>query len=288
MSMRVLACAKVNLTLEVLGKRPDGYHEAATVLHSIGLADELRFEPHDSLILAGDSAGAPGEANLALKAGRALQAALGERRGARITLRKRIAVAAGLGGGSSDAAATLAGLARLWERDVPKKDLERIAAGLGSDVPFFLTGGAALGEGRGERITPLPPLRDTWLVVAPASLDATGKTGKLYAALTPASYTKGEATQRVAAALRAGRPVTSASLCNVFESVAAMVYPGYEQRRRAFLEAGAVAAHLAGSGPSLFALAAGQEDGERIAAGLRARDIAASVVKAVASSYNFV
>ena len=174
---RLSAPAKVNLTFEALGRRADGYHEVRTVLHAVSLADEIAFAPADDLSLAveppeagafSSAASAPtGDDNLVLRAARLLRREAGVKTGAAIRLRKRIPVAAGLGGGSSDAAAALRGLRRLWGLDLDADALRELAAQLGSDVPFFVTGGAALAEGRGERLTPLPPAQGGMVVMAP-------------------------------------------------------------------------------------------------------------------------
>lgn len=174
---RLSAPAKVNLTFEALGRRADGYHEVRTVLHAISLADEIAFAPADDLSLAveppekgafSSAASAPaGDDNLVLRAARLLRREAGVKTGAAIRLRKRIPVAAGLGGGSSDAAAALRGLRRLWGLDLDADALRELAAQLGSDVPFFVTGGAALAEGRGERIMPLPPAQGNVVVMSP-------------------------------------------------------------------------------------------------------------------------
>src|SRR5512145_2350061 len=150
------AAAKVNLTLEVLGKRPDGYHEIATVMQTVDLADRLTLEDAETLELDASAAGVPTDGtNLALRAAMALRETVGITRGVRISLDKRIPVAAGLGGGSADAAAVLLGLNRLWGLRWPRARLEAIAVTLGMDVPFFLRGGGALATGRGEQLEPV-------------------------------------------------------------------------------------------------------------------------------------
>ena len=146
--LRLPAPAKVNLTFEVLGRRADGYHEVRTILQAISLADELAFEEADALTLTVEPAGAaPVEENLVLTAARLLQREVGVSGGAAIHLVKRIPTAGGLGGGSSDAATALLGLRRLWGLDLDAAALRALAARLGSDVPFFVSGGTALGEG---------------------------------------------------------------------------------------------------------------------------------------------
>ena len=181
----VAAPAKINLSLEILRRRDDGYHDVATVLQTVDLADELAFTPASEIVVEGDTEGIPQEENLVYRAACLFQDHLGETRGARIGLHKRIPLAAGLGGGSTDAAATLVGLCRLWERDLRRGELAALAAELGSDVPFFLYGGTALAEGRGERVTPLPPLRHADLVLVAPPIDLPAKTATLYRSLDP-------------------------------------------------------------------------------------------------------
>ena len=154
----VRSTSKLNLFLEVLGKRPDGYHELETVMHEIGLGDDLAFEPAAEVSLEVRGSGlSAGPDNLVMKAARLLAAETGGSRGARITLVKRVPLGAGLGGGSADAAATLLALDRLWDLHLPPATLGALAARLGSDINFFLAGGTALCHGRGEIVTPLPP-----------------------------------------------------------------------------------------------------------------------------------
>ena len=155
--MEVEAQAKLNLTFEVLGKRGDGYHEVKTVMQTIGLSDRISLEHWPTLRVDCDSRELSGEANLVYKAAHALARSRGIQARARIRIQKRIPVAMGLGGGSSDAAAALRVLNDLWETGATQEELGEIAATIGSDVSFFLTGGTALAEGRGEIVSPLPP-----------------------------------------------------------------------------------------------------------------------------------
>ena len=160
------AFAKVNRSLVVLGRRPDGYHEIDTLFQTIDLSDEIRFEEDRSLSLSAGGIDLPeGGENLVVRAAHALSEHAGVVRGARIRLWKRIPVGAGLGGGSADAAATLLGLNALWRLERSADDLCAIAATVGSDVPFFLHGGRARGTGRGERIEPLPDRASECLVL---------------------------------------------------------------------------------------------------------------------------
>ena len=150
---------KVNLYLEVVGRRPDGYHDLRTVMQAVDLCDELELATREDGRIAlncSDPALPMGDGNLVVRAARMMQERSGTRRGADLALRKRVPVGGGLGGGSADAALTLLGLDRLWGLDTGREALTEMAASLGSDVAFFLHGGTALCEGRGERVTPVP------------------------------------------------------------------------------------------------------------------------------------
>ena len=168
-------------------------------------------------------------------------------------------------GGSSDAAATLLGLPRLWGLDLDKRRLLELAAKLGSDVPFFIEGGTALGEGRGEQLTPLPTPGGMWAVVLSHPGDvADGKTGRLYSLLTPSHYSVGGAqTEEVARRLRSSEPL-AAALFNVFDEVAPAAYERLAFGHRAMADAGAPAVHLAGSGPALFTVTGGEAEARRM------------------------
>lgn len=153
------APAKLNLGLQVLGRRDDGFHELVTVFQEIDLLDQLSLFPASEISLQVRGLPVPeGEDNLVLQAARLLAEELGGSPGARLVLHKRIPAGAGLGGGSSDAASTLRGLNQLWGGGLEHEELRRLALRLGSDVPYFLVGGTALGMGRGEAVCPLPDL----------------------------------------------------------------------------------------------------------------------------------
>ncbi|MCH7511708.1 MAG: 4-(cytidine 5'-diphospho)-2-C-methyl-D-erythritol kinase [Chloroflexi bacterium] len=265
------APAKVNWTLEVLGKRADGYHEVRTILQTIRLGDyvELRAASELSLSVRGAtrafrraSREAP-ETNLAYRAAALLRERAGVSAGAEIRLSKRIPVAAGLGGGSSDAAATLRGLRDLWGLSISDEALASIAAGLGSDVPFFLRGGTALASGRGDVLAPLPDGPPQRLVLAwPERAGPADKTARMYAALRPEHYSDGSRTERLADRLRAGEPVRDEDVYNVFEQVLPKVDP---ETTEAFEQAAALGLgqpHLAGSGPAFFFLLASEQPAE--------------------------
>ena len=265
MSLTLQAYAKINLTLEVLAKRPDGYHEVASVLQTISLADTLTFDPSANLDLRCDVPNLQSPDNLVLKAAKLLREATGCTKGAVIQLTKRIPIAAGLGSGSTDAAATLVGLNQLWELNLSLDKLTELAAKLGSDVAFFLYGGTALAKGRGEEITLLPPAPELWLVLLkPAIEPVPSKTAQLYSRLNPSHYTSGQHTRKLFTHLNHGGNVDDSFLFNVFEQVVFDFFPKLSGYRSSLLKAGARSVHLAGSGPALFTLVPDKARGEAI------------------------
>lgn len=271
MSLTLPAYAKINLTLQVLRKRADGYHEIVSVLQSISLSDTLTVSPASGLNLSAPGLDCPVEDNLALKAARLLQETTGCTLGADIRLQKRIPSAAGLGGGSSDAATTLLALNELWGLGLARASLLTLAAGLGSDVPFFLYGGTVLAQGRGERLTPLPSLSGLWVVLAAPPLILPHKTRSLYAALSPNDLTDGQATWQVVADLRAGRGLDHSLLVNAFERAAFALYPPIAHCRQALLAAGAPFVRLSGSGPTVYTLVKEEAEGRGIGQRLAGR-----------------
>lgn len=225
--LTVLAPAKLNLTLEVLAKRPDGFHEIRSVIQSINLCDSLCFQLSQSLKFKSDVPDWIPQDSLVSKATSLLKKATGCGKGATIEVSKRIPLVSGLGGDSSDAVATLRGLNKLWQLGLSQDELLELAERLGSDVAFFLYGGTALVEGRGEIVTPLPLLPHMWVVlVVPPAPRLMGKTERLYASLKASHYTDGQITERLVEALKAGREFTPSLLFNTFENVAFDCFSG--------------------------------------------------------------
>lgn len=254
------AHAKLNLTLEVLSKRPSGYHELVSVMQSVDLHDTVTVCESDTLELAED-AGIPAAENLVVRAAEALRRAAGVSRGARIELAKCIPVAAGLGGGSADAAATLRALNRLWSVGLSRSDLAEIGATLGSDVPFLVHEGTALVEGRGERVTRLPtPKVDSVVILAP-EIQIARKTASLFARLAPRDFTSGATSRNLARCMEEARDFERAALSNVFDAFAADAFESWAEYRAGFESLGA-AVVLSGAGPSMFALPSSREQGE--------------------------
>jgi 4-diphosphocytidyl-2-C-methyl-D-erythritol kinase len=248
------AAAKVNLALEVLGRRADGYHEIVTVMQGVELSDRVVLEDVETLELRTTAPGVPTDAsNLALRAAMVLREAAGIDRGVRITLDKRIPVAAGLGGGSTDAAAVLLGLNRLWSLRWPIARLTEAAVALGMDVPFFLRGGTGFATGRGEELDRMRGMALALVLVNPRYASSTAEA---YGRLTPAMYTDGARARTVAAALRTKRVERVAgSLYNVLEAAVAPAQPEIGRMKAALLSAGALGALMSGSGPTVFGIA---------------------------------
>lgn len=260
--LMLLAPAKFNLTLEVLGKRSDGFHEICSILQTIDLWDSIYMELRPCGIdFHCSQPNLENPENLVWRAAESLKLARANQ-GVSITLQKGIPEAAGLGGGSSDAAATLKGLDYLWETNLGREKLAFIASQLSSDAPFFLVGRTALAQGRGESITTLHPLPPCWVVILiPDVAIPQPKTARLYSSLTSEHYTNGEYTTRLLDKLSTGVSTADINdlLFNVFETVAVQVYPGLSKYKDCFESAGAPSVHLAGAGPALFTLTADKE-----------------------------
>ncbi len=269
-SVRLRCYAKVNLTLEVLGRRSDGFHDLASVVRTVSLADDLEVAESEALTLRLEGLGLPPEENLVLRAAELL--ARSRLLGADMLLRKRIPVAAGLGGGSSDAAAALVALNRIWATGLDRRRLAELAARLGSDVPFFLRGGAAVLRGRGDAVEPLARARPQWLVLVVASHAVESKTATLYRALTPEDFSGASATEGLAARLSRGEPVRDADLVNAFERPARSAFEGLGALWDDLQRATGRRFHLSGAGPSIFALASDRHD-----AGALARQLSADL-----------
>ncbi len=281
--MRTVAPAKVNWTLEVLGRRSDGFHEVRTVLQAIDICDTVAAEPSESLSVPPWEGGGSPEDDLAWRAARMLQEVCRRPVGATVRIRKRIPVAAGLGGGSSDAAATLRLLNRLWGLELSPAALASLAARVSSDAPFFVYGGVALCSGRGEQVSPLPDMRTLWLVVVVPPVSIQDKTRRMYEALEARDFTDGSHSEELAKRLRRDGSVVPEMTYNAFAAVALRVFPGLESYQRALSDASAGAVHLAGSGPALFCMARSEGEAREIAGRVRLPDARVFVARTLGS-----
>ena len=236
----------------MLGRRSDGYHDIETIFQAIDLSDELYFRSSDEISLTAE--GLPGVSekdNIVWKAASLLAKRTGENRGVAITLRKNIPSGAGLGGGSGNAAAALAALRRFWRLDISDADLHGIAAELGSDVPFFLMGGAALGKGRGEILAALPDFQSEHLVVLFPGVAVS--TASAYRALN-LGLTYRDSDRRIQSFLDIAKngSLYRSGIFNDFEVVILPAYPEIAKAKSFLEKQGATATLLSGSGSSVF------------------------------------
>jgi len=249
--MTVRSFAKINLGLEIVGKRPDGYHDIRTLFQTVSLADELTFDPApgDAVELAGsDPAIDWDRTNLVHRAARLLQDAAGRGQGARISVRKAVPAGRGLGGGSSNAAATLLTLNKMWNLGLGSGELARLARQLGADVPFFLKGGLCLGEDIGDRLTPLPDLKPLacLLVLPPFPIP----TPSIYAGVD-ASLTSRAKDSKIVRFLESG---DLGLLENDLERIIFRAHPELERWTSFFRAQGALLSQVSGSGSAVYGL----------------------------------
>lgn len=261
MRLEIWSPAKINLLLNILGRRPDGFHELETLLHPVGLFDELTLEPaaHGIVLTCSDPALPADPTNLVWRAAAAFLAACGLRTGVRIHLEKRIPREAGLGGGSANAAATLRGLNQLFGYPLPAVRLHELAAALGSDVPFFLQDNPALATGRGEQIQPLDPFPILAgyqvLLIHPGFGISTAWAYQALARHPEALCGRPGRAQELVQTLLGGDLALAAPLFyNSLETPAFTKYPWLSLVRDFLTESGAPVCRMSGSGSALFAL----------------------------------
>ena len=268
------AFGKINLGLDVLGKREDGYHLVRMIMQTVSVADTLVLEKTEEpgIVLKTDSGQIPdGEDNLVCKAARVMQEAYGLPGGVRITLTKRIPVAAGMAGGSTDAAATFLGLRDLYGLSVSDEELQRLALPLGADIPYCIAGGTKLAEGIGEKLTGLPPAPPCHLVIVKPDLFVS--TGWVYNQYDSAGIVKKPDLDGLIRAIREQDLPRMAALCgNVLEEVTAPEHPVIGQLEQFLTERGALCARMTGSGPTVFAIYESRESRDAALSALRSDD----------------
>ena len=276
--VRLRTNAKLNLFLRVVGTRPDGFHELESIFHGIGLGDDIEIESTDSrgveieMTLGPDLAGdlpSPQE-NLV---GRAIQGLIdggGSNPGVRIRITKRIPIAAGLGGGSGNAAGALVALSELWGMDLEPGDLMSIAARVGSDVPYCVGGGTALAMKRGEALTPLPAPKSFWFVLGVTFREVLTK--DIYRAWDTMEPVDNAGSAPMAFAIGSGEPAEVAILLhNDLERPAFLLMPDLAEKKEAMTEAGALGSSMTGSGPTIFGMARDEAHARAIASKVEGR-----------------
>ncbi|TDF91600.1 4-(cytidine 5'-diphospho)-2-C-methyl-D-erythritol kinase [Paenibacillus piri] len=265
------APAKINLMLDVLHKREDGYHEVEMIMTMVDLADRIEMQelPRDTIIISSQAGYIPlDEKNLAFQAARLIKERYDVKQGVYIHLDKKIPVAAGLAGGSSDAAATLRGLNRLWQLGIPTPELQRLGAELGSDVPFCVTGGTAIARGRGEKLEPIEAPPQCWVILAKPPINVS--TADIYGKLRAGHIQRHPSVAKVLEAIRLKRfDLLCDGLGNVLEEVTLDLYPEVRQLKECMLRLGAEGVLMSGSGPTVFGLVSKEAKVARIYNGLR-------------------
>lgn len=265
------APAKINLLLDVLRKRDDGYHEVEMIMTMVDLADRLEMEelPRDTIIISSQVGYIPlDEKNLAFQAARLIKERYHVKQGVYIHLDKKIPVAAGLAGGSSDAAAALRGLNRLWKLQIPEDELCTLGAELGSDVPFCVTGGTAIARGRGEKLEHIANPPQCWVVLAKPPINVS--TADVYGRFRANELKEHPSISNMVSALERG---SFTDICdglgNVLENVTLDVYPEVMQLKESMIRLGADGVLMSGSGPTVFGLVSKEAKLPRIYNGLR-------------------
>lgn len=247
--------AKLNWTLRVVGKRADGFHELFTVFQTVSLHDTIHFEAAGELEFSCDDPSIPtDDRNLIIKAAQELQASSNSIWGARVHLEKRIPSPGGLGGGSSNAAVALMGFRRLWNLDVPDETVNKIAAALGSDVPFFLQGGTAIGTGRGELIEPIGDIDESEMLVITPDVNVSTRVAFERMAVPTLTNEESNRILRVCRLEADSLDLLHSELINDFEASVFSAYPEIKRVKDTLLDLRAARAALCGSGASVFAI----------------------------------
>lgn len=268
-SVAYRAYAKINLYLQVLERRSDGFHNIETVFQTVGLADELRFRLQEGRItLKCNVADLDGEDNLALQAAALLQRECAPDQGVHIDLEKRIPVAAGLAGGSGDAAATIVALNDLWDLGLSPEQMRAYALRLGSDVPYLTVGGTVAATGRGEVLTLLQPMRESWFVFLHPPIEVSAARVYNHPNLPKSDERRLDsmtASFKMALAMLAKGAIADL-LHNAMEIPVFSEYPELAVTKQRLLDAGCAAALMSGSGPTLFGLCKNEEHAHAVAA----------------------
>ena len=273
------ANGKINLGLEIIGRRADGYHDIVTIIQEIALSDRLTFSESESIDLTTNVPALADETNLILRAAHCLRASAKQSLGAAITLEKVIPVAAGLGGGSADAAITLLALNELWQLRMSVDQLVALGRTIGADVSFFLTGGTQLATGRGDVLEPLPT-PSLWAVLVVETTWIHDKTKRLYDSLGNDDFTNGSRTNHVAEELRRGQLIDFCQLVSGFQRVSLDRFPAIKDVFDAVSGAGGIPL-LCGSGPTVMSLHHDAASANLVATALREIGSDAHVVPSI-------
>ncbi|MGT2926923.1 4-(cytidine 5'-diphospho)-2-C-methyl-D-erythritol kinase [Streptococcus cuniculipharyngis] len=259
------APAKINLGLDILGRRPDGYHDLAMIMVSVDLNDYVTLTdwPGDEIILESNNCRMPlNERNDVYKSVCLLREKYGIKRGVKIHLEKKIPICAGLGGGSTDAAATLRGLNQLWQLGLSQEHLRNIGFEIGSDVPYCIEAGCSLVTGKGEVVEPLAVDLSSWAVLVKPHFGISTRT--IFKEIDPHTIQRVDITRLAAALLANDYPQALAYMGNSLEDISISKHPFIQKVKDKMMKAGADIALMTGSGPTVFALCANEKRADRV------------------------
>ncbi|HEY3375415.1 MAG TPA: 4-(cytidine 5'-diphospho)-2-C-methyl-D-erythritol kinase [Candidatus Aquicultor sp.] len=276
--LTIYAYAKINLYLDVISRYPDGYHQIESVMQSVSLHDLVEVAPidTDTITVTCSHEELSGPHNLAYKAAQALRSTYNAQNGAKISITKRIPMAAGLAGGSADAAATLVGLNELWGLKLELAELQHLGIQLGADIPFCLAGGTMLAEGKGEVLSKLQSMPNVPIVIVTPPIHVS--TADIYRAVDTQAPEPLRTKNDIVIALESGDiDKIAESSRNLLETVAVKRYPAISRIKQLLVDAGAKGALMSGSGPSIIALCADNTAARRVAVAAKKFDPAAFV-----------
>ena len=279
--MNLTAHAKINLTLEVLRKRDDGYHEIVSLMYRLGIHDLVSISTASEIIVETNLPSINGRENLAYRAALLMRDEFDVNAGAKIQINKRIPLAAGLGGGSADAATVINGLNSLWSINADEKTLVNLGSSIGSDIPFMLQDNSAIVKSRGEIVEQIPSDEQLSLVLLFPEIVLRDKTKTMYSYLTKNHYSDGRHTLKAQKYLENGNKLPIDATFNVFDQVVGLAYPELQKYKDAFLEVGATNIGMAGSGPSLFSLVETESEGLIMVTNLQKKGFSAAFTTTV-------
>ena len=244
--------AKINLTLEILNRRKNGYHNISTIIQSINMFDLITYEHYKEILVSSNIKELNSETNLVIKAAKLIKNKFKINHGIKINLTKNIPLASGLGGGSSNAATTLLALNTIWGLNLNLSKLVPLAESLGSDVPFFLSKGTALISGSGGQIEQLPDIEPMLFLLLHNDIKFPNKTHSMYKSVSLGEYTNGELTNKLAAMIKTSGQVTAINLFNCFDKIAMKKSSEFNKYSKILQQLGLNEYHLAGSGPTIM------------------------------------
>jgi len=277
------AYAKLNLSLEILGKREDGFHEIRSILQTIDLWDVVSFGISDSINIACDIPELNDQTNIAYKTVARVKQLCQSELGINIRINKEIPIAGGLGGGSSDAAVSLRAVNKLWELGLSQSQLELVAGEIGTDVPFFLYGGTCVVSGKGEQVTQLPGINAQYIFLVSPEHKLSRKTPLLYENINEKHFSSGNSVTETALRISEDGTLREDTMVNTFEALAFDIFPDLVEYKNAMKQAGITKIHLSGTGPALFSIGTDWERMSRWKKFLQNKGIIARILKPISN-----